>query len=452
MAAEWATTTLRDEADLLTGFPFKSDGYTEAPDAIRLLRGDNIVQASLRWDGVKRWPQESAGEYAAYRLAAGDVVLAMDRPWIEAGLKYAAIGARDLPCLLVQRTARLRGNQRLDTGFLRYLIGSKPFTQHVLAVQTGTTVPHISSRQILDFEFLLPPLPEQKRIAHILGTLDDKIEVNRRMNATLEGISRAIFKSWFVDFDPVRQKAAGKQPIGMDAQTAALFPDSFEDSEIGEVPKGWPAQPIGALASVDKGLSYKGSGLVDEGGVPMVNLGCFQGAGRFAAENIKGYAGDYASRHVVSAGDLVVANTDMTQKRLILGSPAIVPSHAAGPKILFTHHVFTLRFTAEASHLRRYVYFCLLRSDFRTVAEGYATGTTVLALPKEAILNYSICRPSEAVLERFMLLVGPSVSLCEANERQTASLAALRDTLLPKLLSGEIRVPEAEETVEEALA
>ena len=89
-----------------------------------------------------------------------------------------------------------------------------------------------------------PPLPEQKRIAHVLGTLDDKIELNRRMNATLEAMSRAIFKSWFVDFDPVRQKAAGKQPVGMDAETAALFPDSFEDSELGEVPTGWEVRMI----------------------------------------------------------------------------------------------------------------------------------------------------------------------------------------------------------------
>ena len=113
------------------------------------------------------------------------------------------------------------------------------FSSIVSSGNSSTTVSRDNLGLLTDARFLFPPLPEQKRIAHVLGTLDDKIELNRRMNATLEAMSRAIFKSWFVDFDPVRQKAAGKQPVGMDAETAALFPDSFEDSELGEVPTGW---------------------------------------------------------------------------------------------------------------------------------------------------------------------------------------------------------------------
>ena len=108
-----------------------------------------------------------------------------------------------------------------------------------MASATGTTVKHTSPNRILAFKFKLPPPYEQKAIAHILGTLDDKIELNRRMNETLEAMARAIFKSWFVDFDPVRAKAEGRQPEGMDADTAALFPDSFEDSPQGKIPKGW---------------------------------------------------------------------------------------------------------------------------------------------------------------------------------------------------------------------
>jgi type I restriction enzyme S subunit len=101
MAGEWVETMLGAEADLLTGFPFKSEGYTDSQDSIRLVRGDNIVQGSLRWDGVKKWPLSESAEHEVYQLREGDVVLAMDRPWIEAGLKYAAISKYDLPCLLV---------------------------------------------------------------------------------------------------------------------------------------------------------------------------------------------------------------------------------------------------------------------------------------------------------------------------------------------------------------
>lgn len=138
----WVTTTLGEEVDLLTGYPFKSKQYVDDPCAIRLLRGDNVVQGRLRWDGVKRWPVDQSDGLSDYLLRPGDVVLAMDRPWIEAGLKYASISSHDAPSLLVQRVARLRGNSRLETSFLRYLIGSAAFTHHVLSVQIAPEEPH----------------------------------------------------------------------------------------------------------------------------------------------------------------------------------------------------------------------------------------------------------------------------------------------------------------------
>jgi ATP-dependent DNA helicase RecG len=206
MAGEWREVKLAEVTEFLTGFPFKSEAYSGDSSEPRLLRGDNVAQGFLRWDGVKHWPKAATAGVEAYWLEKGDVILAMDRPWIEAGLKYAAIREADLPALLVQRVARLRGTAALETTFLKYVIGSQAFTEHVLAVQTGTTIPHISGVQIKSFQFRLPPLSEQRAIAHILGTLDDKIELNRRMNETLEAMARALFKSWFVDIDVDRIK------------------------------------------------------------------------------------------------------------------------------------------------------------------------------------------------------------------------------------------------------
>ncbi len=167
----WVETRLGAETDLLTGFPFKSSQYTNSDNSVRLLRGDNIVQGALRWDDVKKWPASDAAEYKRYELSAGDVVLAMDRPWVKAGLKRAQISPDDLPCLLVQRTARLRGKGRLDNRFLVYLISSDAFTRHILGVQTGIGVPHISGQQIRDFAFLRPPLKEQIRLANQLDEI-----------------------------------------------------------------------------------------------------------------------------------------------------------------------------------------------------------------------------------------------------------------------------------------
>lgn len=174
----WIQTTLGSEVNLLSGFPFKSARYSECEDDIRLLRGDNIVQGALRWDDAKRWPASDTDEYKRYRLCAADVVLAMDRPWVKAGLKRAQISSDDLPCLLVQRTARLRCNGSLNNRFLLYLISSNAFTRHILGAQTGIGVPHISGKQINDFRFLKPPLIEQVDIA---DQLDALAEATRRL-------------------------------------------------------------------------------------------------------------------------------------------------------------------------------------------------------------------------------------------------------------------------------
>ncbi|MFN6400740.1 MAG: restriction endonuclease subunit S [Planctomycetota bacterium] len=167
----WRQTTLGEEIDLLAGFAFKSSQYTTNETDIRLLRGDNIIQGCLRWDDVKRWPANDTTEYERYWLSEGDVVLAMDRPWVKAGMKYAMMTRDDLPCLLLQRTARLRGGENLDNRFLKLIIGSAAFTSHILGVQTGIGVPHISGQQIKDFLFWLPSLNEQQRIADNLDAL-----------------------------------------------------------------------------------------------------------------------------------------------------------------------------------------------------------------------------------------------------------------------------------------
>lgn len=174
-------TRLGDVVDMTFGYAFKSAEFTESLDDVRLLRGDNIGQGRLRWDSAKRFPLNRAGEVENYRLSLGDVVVAMDRPWISAGLKYAVVREADLPSLLVQRVARLRARDGLDQGYLSAIIGSKAFTDYVVGVQTGSAVPHISGGQLAGFELpALPPIGEQRAIAATLGALDDKIESNRR--------------------------------------------------------------------------------------------------------------------------------------------------------------------------------------------------------------------------------------------------------------------------------
>ncbi len=197
----WEETTLGAEIDLMTGFPFKSNGYTDSDQSIRLLRGDNIVQGALRWDDVKKWTESEINQYIIYQLKEGDVVLAMDRPWVKAGLKHAMISSDNLPCLLVQRTACLRGNKNINNRFLMYLIGSHSFIKHILNNQTGIGVPHISGKQIQNFKFLKPSLSEQNFISDKLDELRSKSQcleaIYRQKIAALNELKQSILQKAF---------------------------------------------------------------------------------------------------------------------------------------------------------------------------------------------------------------------------------------------------------------
>ena len=196
-----AETTIGDEVDLLVGFAFKSDRYTKSDASVRLLRGDNIVQGSLRWDDVKKWPASDTAEYSRYQLRQGDVVLAMDRPWVKSGLKHAMISESDLPCLLVQRTACIRVDCEMDNRFLMYLIGTRMFSSHILGIQTGLGVPHVSGQQIRDFSFFRPPLAEQRRIAANLDAARVETErlasVFQRKLAALDALKQSLLHQAF---------------------------------------------------------------------------------------------------------------------------------------------------------------------------------------------------------------------------------------------------------------
>jgi type I restriction enzyme, S subunit len=198
---------LGDHVDLLTGNPFKSAAYTGSGDGVRLLRGDNVAQGRIRWDNAKYWPAGDAAGYQKYELWAGDVILAMDRPWIEAGLKYAELRPEDVPSLLVQRVARMRALPTLNQRFLACLVGSPAFTAYVLGVQTGTAVPHISGRQIQDFQFVRPTLRDQQAIGELLGALDDKIAVNAAMAHAAFSLADARYARLVAD-------AAGNERVG----------------------------------------------------------------------------------------------------------------------------------------------------------------------------------------------------------------------------------------------
>ncbi|KSD29091.1 hypothetical protein CDC12_17530 [Pseudomonas aeruginosa] len=310
--------------------------------------------------------------------------------------------------------------------------------------------PYLSLTDQKRLHITLPSIEHQREAAEILDGIEARITLLRETNATLDAIAQALFKSWFVDFDPVRAKVEGLQPESMDAATAALFPDSFEESELGSVPKGWEVLPLRQLCAFQKGCSYKGDGLADGEGAYMFNLGCFNKPRVYAFQKVKRYVGDYKPKHQVYPGDLIIANTDMTQQRDILGRPLLVPS-GMEPGFI-SHHVFKVEVGERfGNQIRDFLFFSFQQAVFRERAVGYATGTTVLALPRDALEEHCVVLPSQSLLMAFSDVVSPLLSTIHENEERATLLTQLRDTLLPRLISGQLRLPQAAALIEEAV-
>ena len=270
----------------------------------------------------------------------------------------------------------------------------------------------------------LPPLPEQRAIAAVLGSLDDKIELNRRMNETLEALAQSLFKSWFVDFDAVRA-SGGK----------------FQDSAIGPVPKGWKVERFDKHITADRGLSYKGEGLRDDGtGLPMHNLNSVYEGGGYKHEGIKYYGGEYREKHLLQPGDMIVTNTEQGFDHLLIGHAAIVPKRY-GPQGLFSHHIYRVRHKPTSPFSPHYLVELFNNRRWHYWISGFSNGTTINMLPKDALEMPLLVVPPDELVKKFTALAEAVHEKAAANLEESRTLAALRDALLPKLLSGELRVP-----------
>ena len=341
------------------------------------------------------------------------------------------------PCWPIDTTFYVTGDDAALVRFKYYTLKTLGLDQ----MNSDSAVPGLNRNAAHAQEFLVPDEPEQRAIAHILGTLDDKIELNRRMNETLEEMARALFKSWFVDFNPVRAKQDGRwrrgeSLPGLPADLWDAFPSRLVPSELGEIPEGWGVKPLGDCIDVTRGLSYKGSGL-SSSGVPMHNLNSVNEGGGYKYTGIKYYKGDYRQKHLISPGDVIIANTEQGHDRLLIGYAAILPPHY-GPKGLFSHHLYRVRTKDTSCLTPDFICHLLNTSAMQGVVSGYATGTTVNMLPMDALRIPTIVAPPMEIVATFSSIAEEARSKRENLINQSLYLAAMRDTLLPKLMSGEL--------------
>jgi len=297
---------------------------------------------------------------------------------------------------------------------------------------------YVSLRDQRAMKITLPPLAEQKAIAAVLGALDDKIELNRRMNATLEAMARALFQSWFVDFDPVRAKLDGRPPAALDPATAALFPDSFQDSETGHIPKGWTIQPVGEVVDCVGG------------GTPSTAEPKYWEGGTHHWTTPKDFSSLQApilldtDRKLTDAGIAKISSGLLPAGTLLLSSRAPVGYLAiAAMPVAINQGFIALKCNERASN------FFMLNWCQVNMAEieSRATGTTFAEISKQNFRPIEVVLPPKELMAAFTAKVAPLYAQITANLHQSRTLATLRDTLLPKLLSGELSVEQTTESL-----
>jgi len=344
-----------------------------------------------------------------------------------------------------------------DQLFVRYLLLSQLpiFESHV--EDKKTTMGHVTVRDLQRIKVSIPPLPEQRAIAHILGTLDDKIELNRRMSQTLEEMARALFKAWFVDFEPVRAKMEGRWKRGKslpglpgtggfgtgEFETrpypyADLFPDLLVDSELGEIPEGWEIRKLSDLCSTQYG--YTASAVDEQIGPKFLRVTDINKQNWIEWDNVPHCEidSDAKQAYALEIGDLVVA------RMADPGKSAIIEDDIDA---VFASYLVRLK-TRSLAH-SYYVYGFLKSELYAEYAEGARSGSVQANMNARVIVGASLVVPPTKVMEQFLRAVLPLRQRLASNVHESHTLATLRDTLLPKLISSELRVKDAERFLKE---
>jgi len=436
--SSWVPVKLGDLVEIKHGWPFKSESFHE------YLTDQPIVLSigNFRYTGGFRFKETFVKEYRdtypkEYELAPGDILLIMTCQ--TAGGEILGIPAK-VPndgrvYLHNQRLGKvvIRDDTRVAPDYLYWLFLGHEFNRELVTSASGTKILHTAPSRIEAFRFDLPPIVEQQAIAHILGTLDEKIELNRRQNETLEAMARALFKSWFVDFDPVRAKAEGRD-TGLPGHIADLFPNSFADSELGEIPKGWRIGSLGEIAE------HPRRGIQPEEIDPSTPYIALEHMPRrcIALTEWGTSGGLESNKFEFKTGEILFGKL-----RPYFHKVGVAPINGVCSTDIVVVKPRTEKwFGFVLSHLSSV--------EFVDHTNAGSTGTKMPRTSWAEMSRYSLVIPDDAITTAFNVQVEAAVMQINASLHESRTLAAIRDTLLPKLLSGENRISEAEKLVKAA--
>ncbi|MCS7468518.1 restriction endonuclease subunit S [Stieleria sp. ICT_E10.1] len=462
MAGEngWARCKIGDIFDITPGFAFKSRDFSDSGTPVVKIK--NVKAGEVVLDNLSYVDPKFEEQRKNYLIRRGDILITLSGNRFD-GSKETWVGKvaefrNEGRFLLNQRVAILRPkpNAPINSRCCAYLMGADEYQHLFIAIATSSGgQANLSSSQVLNAEILVPPLAEQQIIAHILGTLDDKIELNRRMNETLESMARAIFKSWFVDFDPVRAKMDGRQPTGMDEATAALFPDSIEHLDGELVPSGWEIGPLSELAAEGRhaiaggpfGSKLSRKHYTDFG-VPVIRGANMSGSSSWFNDRDFVFVSDEKATTLTT--NMALPGDVVFTQRGTLGQVAIIPTDASFPRYVISQS--QMKMTCAEGVPGSYVFLYFSQSSTVAYILANATASGVPHINLTFLRKFPILIPDRQVLDAFGGRVEPLVMRITSNERESGALAALRDALLPRLLSGKLRVGDAMKQVDDAMS
>ena len=431
MSSEWKEVELQEVADFQNGYAFKSDEYVSClEDSKEVLRMGYIKRGGGFQEDEKPVfaPKSSKGCDRRYELDEGDIVIAMtdmkDRVAILGNCARVPSSNR---FVLNQRVGRIRSKSEdvVNQRFLYYYMNSPSQVHRLRSLANRGVQVNLTTASIIESPISLPLIKEQQILAHILGTLDDKIELNRMTNETLEAMAKALFKSWFVDFDPVRVKAEGR-PTGLPAEISDLFPDSFEDSELGEIPSGWNVETVGDISSN-----------FDSKRVPVSGNDREKRKGEYPYYGATGIV-DWIDDYLFDGIYLLIGEDGSVER----GDGTAFSQYVSG-KIWVNNHAHVLMGAKGISTEHLYLYF-----QFIQVAP-YVTGAVQLKISQGRLNSIPVLVAPPGVNDCFSGLIRHLFDRKITVGTEISTLGSLRDALLPKLISGEIRIPDAEKMLEE---
>lgn len=418
MAGEWKTASLGDLCDFRAGSVFKPilQGQTSGEFPFVKVSDMNLPANAVRIQDANNW------------VSAADLRELRAKTFPPGTVAFAKIGEalRQNRLRQVARETVVDNNMmgaiprtdRVDPRYFYYALSQFDFSE----IAQGTALPYLTVGSLSALTLDVPPLDEQRAIAHILGTLDDKIELNRRMSETLEAMARALFKSWFVDFDPVRAKMEGRDP-GLPQALADLFPARLVDSDLGEIPEGWEVKSLDQIARFLNGLALQKYPPVGDRWLPVIKIAQLRAGNTAGADRA---SADLDADYVVKDGDILFSWSGSLDCALWAGGEGALNQHLF--KVTSATYPRWLCYLGVHTHL----------DDFRHIAAGKAT--TMGHIQRHHLSDAKLVVPPAQLLVAMSEQLEPMIESLWKRQVESRTLAALRDTLLPKLISGELRV------------